>query len=321
MTAYPHLAIILVNWNRSDDTLNCLESIAASTYLDYTVIVVDNGSRADQILKLRRCKSKFVLIETGENLGYTGGNNTGIRHALVGKASYVLLLNNDTFIAPDALEKIMQVADVDKQIGILSPKILFHPQRHLIWSAGTDFDHRYLMGFLSGYKTEDKGQFDRQRDVDYVTGCAMLIQSKVITEVGMLCDDYFAVCEDLDYCLRVRNAGYRIKYEPSARVWHIESASSGGHEAPQYVYYQTRNYFLFHHHWAKGIGQLTRSNGYHLAYSLKRGLSFILRGKWRSLLGILYGISDAIRGRLGRRDYAILTRPQKSGEVAFVRTP
>jgi GT2 family glycosyltransferase len=308
MTHSARLAVILVNWNGSDDTLNCLESISTSTYQDYFVVVVDNGSRSDQLQKLRQSKSAFKLIETGENLGYTGGNNKGIEYALECKAEYVLLLNNDTYIAVDTLTNVMRAADLDKRIGILSPKIYFHPARHLIWSAGTVLNKRFLMGYLTGYKVEDKGQFDEAREVDYVTGCAMLIQSKVISEVGMLCDDYFAVCEDLDYCLRTRMAGYRITYEPSASVWHIESASSGGHEAPQYVYYQTRNYFLFHNRWANGIIQLISSQSYCLVWTVKRSLSCLLRGKWKVALGILYGIRDVILGRLGRRDYAVLAK-------------
>lgn len=309
------LAVILVNWNGSDDTLNCLGSIRASTYQDYFVIVVDNGSRADQVLKLKQNNSDFVLIETGENLGYTGGNNKGIEYALDCKVEYVLLLNNDTYIAPNTLQNIMQAVDMDKKIGILSPKIFFHPARHLIWSAGAALNQRFLMGYSLGYKVEDKGQFDQARDVDYVTGCAMLIQSRVISEVGMLSDDYFAVCEDIDYCLRVANAGYKIKYEPSASVWHIESASSGGSDAPQYVYYQTRNYFLFHKRWAKNLRQLIMSQSYFAAYVVKRGFMFALQGKWKSLLGILYGIRDFEAGRLGRRDYASLSKPKKNGEV------
>jgi GT2 family glycosyltransferase len=131
----------------------------------------------------------------------------------------------------------------------------------------------------------------------------------------MLSDDYFAVCEDIDYCLRVANAGYRIRYEPSASVWHIESASSGGSDAPQYVYYQTRNYLLFHKRWAKGLRQLVMSQSYFVAYAVKRGLLFVLQGKWKSLIGILYGIIDFVIGRQGRRDYRILSQPKTSGEV------
>lgn len=306
------LAVILVNWNGSDDTLNCLESIRASTYQDYFVVVVDNGSRADQIEKLKQSKLDFKLIETGENLGYTGGNNKGIEYALDLNADYVFLLNNDTYIAPNTLKNIMQAANMDKQIGILSPKIFFHPARHLIWSAGATLNQKFLMGYSLGYKVEDKGQFDQASDIDYVTGCAMLIQSKVVREVGMLSDDYFAVCEDIDYCLRVANSGYRIRYEPSASVWHIESASSGGSDAPQYVYYQTRNYLLFHKRWAKGFRQLIMSQSYFLAYAAKRGIMFLLQGKFKSMLGILYGIRDFIIGRLGRRDIKSLYKPKLS---------
>jgi len=309
------LAIILVNWNRSDDTLNCLESINLSTYQNYITIVVDNGSRSEEIIKLKQSKSSFLLIEAGENLGYTGGNNRGIQHAIDINVEYILLLNNDTLISPDALDNIIRAADVDKQIGILSPKILFHPARHIIWSAGTDFDDRFLMGYLTGYKKEDVGQFNQERYVDYVTGCAMMIRSKVILEVGMLCDDYFAVCEDIDYCLKVRKAGYKIKYEPSSSIWHIESASSGGTDAPQYVYYQTRNYFLLHKRWAKGLRQIIMSQGYYVAFVIKRGLMFVVQGKWKSLLGIVYGIRDFVIARQGRCDYKILSKTQTSGEV------
>jgi hypothetical protein len=305
------LAVILVNWNGTDDTLNCLESIRSSTYQDYLVIVVDNGSCAEQLERLQQSNSDFVLLETGENLGYTGGNNKGIEYALDYGVDYVLLLNNDTYIAPDTLKNIVLATDFDKQIGILSPKILFHPARSLIWSAGIDFDRRFLTGSLTGYKTEDKGQFDQARDVVCVTGCAMLIRSKVIREVGLLSDEYFAVCEDFDYCLKVGSAGYRIVYEPSASIWHIESASSGGHEAPQYVYYQTRNYFVFHNRWAQGVAQLFLSQGYFLGWSAKRCFSFVLRGKWKTSLGILFGIRDAMMGRLGRRDYAILAKKKR----------
>lgn len=310
MISAPALAIILVNWNRSDDTLNCLQSIGASTFRDYVVIVVDNGSVAAEIAKLQPGKSDFVLIETGENLGYTGGNNRGVEHALQLGCDYVLLLNNDTFIAPDALENIMRAVAADRRIGILTPKIFFHPARHLIWSAGTFFDWQYMIGYLTGYKVEDRGQFDQERELDYASGCAMLIQSNVIRDVGMLCDDYFAVCEDIDYCLRARKAGYRIKYEPSALVWHIESASSGGHDAPQYVYYQLRNYFLLHARWARGSSHLIMSQIFLLLYAVKRALRFGLRGKWRSMLGILYGIRDAAIGKLGRRNYRLLAKPR-----------
>ena len=308
MTSHPELAIILVNWNRSDDTLNCLESISASAYRSFVVIVVDNGSTSEELLKLRQTKWNFVLLETGENLGYTGGNNRGIEHALQLGADYVLLLNNDTFIATDTLGNMMRAALADPKIGILTPKIFFHPDRHLIWSAGTSLDRRFMIGYLTGYKDSDRGQFDEPRDLEYASGCAMLIRNNVLRDVGLLCDDYFAVCEDIDYCFRAAKKGYRIRYEPSAAVWHIESASSGGHDGPQYVYYQLRNYFLLHARWAESSSQLMLSQAFLLLYAVKRAFLLGMRGKWRSLLGIVYGIRDATIGKLGRRDYKVLAK-------------
>ena len=95
MTHHPLLTIILVNWNRSKDTLECIESIGSSTYSNYNIVVVDNGSRNDSLLEIRRHASNFILLEAGENLGFTGGNNLGIRYAFAHGADYVFILNND----------------------------------------------------------------------------------------------------------------------------------------------------------------------------------------------------------------------------------
>jgi len=308
MNKKKRLAIILVNWNGTDDTINCINSIQGSSYKDYFIIVVDNGSHETELLKLTKCDFDIILIKAGENLGYTGGNNVGIKRALDNDAEYILLLNNDTYIAPDALSKLVESADVDKQVGILSPKIFFHPDRHLIWSAGARFNTSILIGYLTGYKKEDDEIYNIQSDVDYVSGCAMLIRSQVIKEVGFLNDDYFAVCEDIDYCFRVKNAGYRIKYEPSSVIWHIESSSSGGSDAPQYAYYQTRNYFFFHNLWAKNISQLIISQLYYTAFVGKRAFLFSLSGNWRGVLAISLGVLDVIRRNLGRRYYPILVK-------------
>jgi GT2 family glycosyltransferase len=308
VTADPSLAVVLVNWNRSQDTLNCVQSLSTSTFKDFVVIVVDNGSVAHELEKIRAGVDRFVLIETGENLGYTGGNNVGIRHALKLGCRFVLLLNNDTFVAPSTLDHMMNAVAADSRIGVLTPKIFFHPERHLIWSAGTRFDRRYMIGHLSGYNEQDCGQFDEPADLEWASGCAMLIHSEVIRDVGFLCDDYFAVCEDIDYSLRTKKVGYKIKYQPSALVWHLESASSGGHDAPQYVYYQVRNYLMLHARWASGVTHLVVSQVYFLLYATKRAFGFAFRGKWRSVAGIAYGIRDALIGRVGRCEYAVLGR-------------
>lgn len=308
MSLNSKLSIILVNWNGSEDTINCLNSIASSSFRDYFVVVIDNGSKEDQILKLKNCGLKFFLIEAGDNLGYTGGNNLGISYALRFNPEFILLLNNDTFIEQNALQEMILSASSDLSIGILSPKILFHPRRNLIWSAGTVLDKRFLMGHLRGYNTVDAGQYDTDTDSDYVTGCAMLIRTQVVLDIGFLGDDYFAVCEDLDYCARAKRAGYKIWYAPKSVIWHVESASSGGHEAPQYVYYQTRNYFIYHTMWADNFIQLASSRAYYFTWLFKRIISCLLRGKWRAAVGILLGLVDAVSGKVGRQTYSVLAK-------------
>jgi len=302
------LAIILVNWNSTVDTLNCIESIYKSTLEDYIIIVVDNGSNKSQLQKIVDCGFNINLIKAGENLGYTGGNNLGIDYALKKKVEYVLLLNNDTFIAKNTLENMIRSADSDKQIGVLSPKIFFYPEKHLIWSAGPTFNNLNLMGNLTGYKELDKECYNREGDVDYVSGCAMLIRTKVIKEIGKLREDYFATCEDIDFCLKIRSHGYRIFYEPSASVWHIESASSGGSDAPQYAYYQTRNYLVFHSRWAQNFWQLVISQLYYLAFLIKRSFLFLINKNFKGVLAIFLGIKDAVLGNMGRQEYRILKK-------------
>lgn len=306
MTDFPLLSIILVNWNRPKDTLDCVESIRRSTYPNYRIIVVDNGSSDDSLLQLRKHKSNLILIEAGKNLGFTGGNNKGIQYALNLNAEYIFLLNNDTLIAPDALEKLVLAAEGDKNVGIVTPKILFYPQSTLVWAAGTAYSKGWMKPRLTGYKEIDAGQFDQERDLSWASGCALLIAKEVVAKIGLLDDEFFAVCEDLDYGLRVLQFGYRICYVPSAVIWHKESVSAGGYDAPQYVYYQTRNYILFHRRWANGFFHLILSQMRGYLFIVKRILRLIFQSKWRSVVGLLYGLRDGYSGRVGFKEYSIL---------------
>lgn len=308
MTVFPFLAIILVNWNRSKDTLKCIQSIKNSTYPNYNIIVVDNGSCNDSLFELRKNKSDFILLEVGDNLGFTGGNNLGIRYALAHGADYIFILNNDTVIANDCIEKMMSAAESDKSIGIITPKILFYSNRKLVWFGGSKYNTRFITGRLVGYGVTDVGQFDAEQDIPWATGCAMLIRKKVIESVGLLDDHFFAVAEDLDYSLRIREKGHRIYYLPSAVIWHKESISAGGSDAPQYVYYQTRNFLILRKKWATTWDHLMLAQVYAFMYFGKRISLFWYRGKWRSGVGVILGIWDGISGITGRKEYKMLSR-------------
>jgi GT2 family glycosyltransferase len=302
------LAIILVNWNRSADTINCINSINASNYKNFEIIIIDNNSTSCEIdllksTSLENCEIHYL----NHNTGYTGGNNFGIQVALSRNVKYILLLNNDTFLADTALSLLVKKMNSDSDIAVLSPKIYFYPDTNILWSGAPRFNNLFLMGYLSGYRELDVGQCDFFEYVDYVSGCAMLIRSSIFKEVGLLSDKFFAVCEDLDFCFRVRHFGYKVGYYPDASIYHIESASSGGVHGAQYVYYQTRNYLLFHKLWSKNFLHLLITQIYYLIFILKRSVYFILTGRWRALVGEALGVVDYVFGRFGYRPYKILS--------------
>lgn len=308
----PLVAIVLVNWNSYHDTLECVDSIKESTYKNLKIIVVDNGSVDGSVKRLEERSNEYQLILSAENTGFTGGNNLGIMCIMSMGADYILLLNNDTFIENSAIEKLVNSARGDTSVGVVTPKILFHPDRHLIWSAGTSFNWGTLMGLNLGYKLEDGPEYSHPTYLDYAVGCALLIRRDVIETVGMLTEDYFATWEDVDFGLRVNRGGFKILYEPSAVVWHKESVSAGGADNPQYVYYQTRSAFIFQHRWSQSLLNSIKAHSYYFAYCLLRSYRFLARGNFRGIVAIFIAIFDAISGRLGRRVYSIL---KKSGKL------
>lgn len=312
MEHMPSIFVILVNWNRPQDTLECIRSIQLSDCPNVTTVVVDNGSKDDSLSLLKQVGDKIVLIESDQNLGFTGGNNLGIKYAMEQNADYVFLFNNDALIAPDALSKMMAVAEGDKKVGMVAPKILYHPERGRIWSAGTKYYEWCMTTRLTGYTQVDVGQYDDECDLPFAVGCAMLIKKELLNKIGLLVDEIFATGEDVDYGLRTLEQGYRIRYVPSAVAWHKESVSSGGKDAPQYVYYQTRNMILIQRLWAKNFLHLALAHFIASLHLGKRVVLFSIKGKWRSILGLLYGVCDGFTGRLGKREYAVLTTDSRS---------
>ncbi len=308
MVDAPLVAIVLINWNNYQDTLECIASIQHSTYKNIEIIVVDNNSQNNSVQILKNKAKEINLILSNENTGFTGGNNIGIAYARKINAEFIFLLNNDTLIEKLAIEELVLASKAHNKVGIFTPKIFFHPDRHLIWSAGTVYDRKKLMGMNFSYKRNDNSELDEIRDLDYAVGCALLIRSSVIQKIGALTEDYFATWEDVDFGLRAKEAGFRILYVPSSTIWHKESSSSGGMDAPQYVYYQTRSALVFQRRWARSLFNLLNGHSYYFAYCVKRSYKFLVSGNFRGIIAMLIAVYDTIFNRLGRRDYPILKK-------------
>ncbi len=262
--------IIILNWNRKEDTLACLESLIRINIAEHSVslVVVDNASTDDsaKVLKkelksltFKKKKLNGVLIKNKENLGFTGGNNTGIRLAYNSKADYVVLLNNDTLVDENFLVEIVKYANENNSVGLISPKIYFapgfefHKDRYsvkdkgkVIWYMGGKMDWNNIYGTNEGVDEVDQGQFESPHTTDFATGACMLISKSVIEKVGYLDDSYFMYLEDVDLSERVRRAGYEVRVVPQSKVWHKVAQSSGvGSSLNDYFIHRNRLLFGF----------------------------------------------------------------------------
>jgi GT2 family glycosyltransferase len=246
----PKVAIIVLNWNNKEDTLDCIRSLQGIDYPDHEVILVDNGSTDDSVSAVRLAYPALEILETHRNLGFAGGNNEGIRLALRKGVDYVLLLNNDTVVDPNFLSRLVEAAESSADIGIAGPKIYYFKEPKRIWSAGGKINYRSGNTSHIGELEMDEGQYDEVRDTDFMTGCAMLIRRKVLDDIGYLDDRMFLYYEDSDFCARAHRHGYRILFVPSSFVWHKVSSTASKVKDIQF-YYGTRNMIIFEKHNAK----------------------------------------------------------------------
>ena len=250
ITVPTRVAVIVLSWNGREDTLACLEALAADGAGDrdatLEVIVVDNGSRDGTEAAVRAAYPWTTVLQTGANLGFSGGNNVGIEAALERGADFVLVLNNDALVAPGAIDRLVRTAVERPGTGAVSPLILFHDPPDRVWFAGARFDpRRGRSGRVSGYRARlaDLPDADTPRETGRAVGAAMLVPRAVVERLGVFDPDLFFLYEDVEWSLRMRAAGLRIWFEPRARVRHRVAASQGGHElTPTTLYYGTRNH-------------------------------------------------------------------------------
>lgn len=242
----PKVAIIILNWNGLADTVECLESLKMLTYPDYEVIVVDNGSAGTDADTLAAKYGDYIhLIRNDKNYGFVEGNNIGIRHVMASsRPDHILLLNNDTAVDPGFLTALVEAAETDPRIGIAGPKVYSYHRPDRLQSAGGMINWWTGNLRLIGWGHEDADRFNQSADVDWVFGCALMIRTTVIQDIGLMYPGYFALAEETDWCARCKKAGYRVIYVPAARIRHKGGQSFSGTSASR-LYYIGRNRFLF----------------------------------------------------------------------------
>lgn len=237
----PLVCIVVLNWNGKEDTLACLRSLEPVWNERTKGIVVDNGSSDGTPDSVRAAFAGVEVLEVGKNLGFTGGNNIGLRFALDRGADYVLLLNNDTVVDPRFLREMLAVATVSEEIGFVSPKIYFLDPPDLLWFAGASFSTWTGYGRVVGYREPDRGQYDDVRTIDRPCGCAVLVSRRLCREAGLMDDRLFLYVDEVEWMLRARKHGFKACFAPKAKVWHKVSATVGKEGHPDVFYYGVRN--------------------------------------------------------------------------------
>src|SRR4030042_2062386 len=218
---YPKVYIGVLKWNGALDTLGCISSLKNIDYPYYEIVVVDNGSTDDSVKQIRRQHPDIKIIEFGKNLGYTIGNNIGIKYAIDKFAEYVLVLNNDTLVKPDFLKKLMDIAQEKEGYSIFSPQIRLYPKKDYLWYAGGRiFWPAASVQLFCRNKKLSSLKIKKPKEVNFVTGAAMLVKAKVFKKIGGFDGKFFCYWEETDWQARAVKKGFKIIYVPKSVIYH-----------------------------------------------------------------------------------------------------
>lgn len=298
----PRVAILILTWNRRDDLVGCLESFKVLDYPNYEAVVLDNGSEDDSVGVARERYPWATVVENGQNLGFCRGNNAGLRWALEHDFPYVMLLNSDTEVTPRMIQELVDVMEADPTIGIAGAKNVLLENPDLTWGKYGKVTWGPMLVRQVGRMQLDDRRGDPPLDVDWVIMNACLMRRDALLKVGLLDEEFWQCNEDVDWCYRARNAGYRVVYVDRAAIRHMGGSSADVKYGKifSYGYFIGRNAFTF----AKKHG--TRAQQLRLLCAMTAGvfgrlLFFFIHNVRHAVLGqrtFVRGMWDGMRGRL-----------------------
>lgn len=295
----PFVVCIILNTNRRDDTLECLDSLSKNNYSNFKTLVLDNHSTDGSVEAIQNRFPEVQIIPIGENRGYAGNNNVGIQAALGQQADWVFILNEDTILDPECLALLMEEATKNAQIGIVGPMVYHHDEPNIIQSAGGLLGPHWQSIHL-GKDEKDTGQWQKPHEVEWISGCAIMVRRQLIEQVGMIDERFFYYWEETEWCIRARKAGWRIVHVPVAQIWH-KGVQRNYTPPPSLMYYSTRNRLLTLKKHKAPISVISRA-----WFEILRTLvSWSVKPKWRSMRihrdAMLQGSIDFLRRRWGKK--------------------
>lgn len=295
----PLVTAVILNTNRREDTLACLESLERGEYANLSIIVLDNQSTDGSVPAIQERFPRVRIIHLQKNLGYAGNNNVGIAAAVESGAEWVFVLNEDVVLAPDAVSRLVQAGQPDPRVGILGPLVYHADEPQVIQSAGGHLTPGWN-SYHAGQNQPDRGQYSAPIAVDWISGCAILVRREVIQQTGMLDERFFYYWEETEWCWRAGRAGWGVYLIPQAKIWH-KGVQRDYQPGPNVTYYATRNRLLFlskHHAPVKAW--------FDAYFSILRTLfSWSIRPRWRQQAphrdAMWQGLNDFFRRRWGIR--------------------
>lgn len=294
------ISVILVNYNGKQYNDKCITSILYSSISEQLqIVVVDNSSTDgsyEELLYRWGNHEQVHLIKMEDNEGFSKANNVGIEWSLKQNIDYFLLLNNDTEVEPDAIERMWLCQKNTK--GIVTPKILYADQRNIIWSAGGTFSPVIMKASHRGLNREDKGQYNRDEMVSFATGCALFLSREIVEKLGLLDEKFFLYYEDTEYSLRALHNKVPIWYCANTVIYHKVNGSTKGNHKEENVYYITRNWLACNE---KYLGMRTPL---FILYFLLNRLCWIFlwltQGRKEMVKAVWTGIVDFHKKRYGK---------------------
>ncbi|GFO57943.1 hypothetical protein GMST_02680 [Geomonas silvestris] len=293
----PKVTIIVVNWNKRADVINLLDSLQGIAYKNYSIVVVDNASTDDSVPAIKAHPLSVTLLENAENLGGTGGFNTGMRYALnVLQQDYLWLLDNDAEVTPYTLTELVRAMEADGTIGAAGSCIMSPEDKSLMVEAG-GFVHWRSGTWAPNLRYARLNDQDDSRiiDVDYVAACSALVRATTAREVGVMDDRYFLHWDDIEFCLRMKRQGLRVVAVVASKVYHgVEKGCN-----PGIIYYDFRNGLLTASKHTSGIGRLIAYLGVlNNAFSSMVYVNLLGHRAWSRL--IRSSVEDFLLGRFGK---------------------
>ena len=303
MSTNKKLAIIIVNWNQFNLTHDCIISLKNCDYGNFKIILVDNASEDKPGIELSNKFPDIVFIQNKKNLGFTGANNIGIEYAINHDFKFIMLLNNDTEVEKNFISPLINKLSNNSKLGAVQPLITYWHNRNIIWNFGGTINK-----FSGQVKTLNKGkkidQINLKDETEWISGCCFVIKSELIKKIGKLDNSYFVYFEDVDWSLRINQAGYKLELEPKSLIYHHEGASWKNKKKSRegtisafthylnirnHIYFTLKFKYIFNPIGAL-LFQIIKIGGY--------SLYFLLRFRFLKLQMVWKGVKDAFKIKL-----------------------